>query len=180
VSNNDQDDLIHLDLTKVSLDDLEGEEPPAKGKYHARIEGAARLSDQTPFLKVKLLLLAGTDSSQVGRTFSERFYLSDRAVKRLWVLGRRLGLIPDDAFGSLFSLDPRQLVGRHLVIEVVEGEYTDKDGHKRPRNQLGFASFWSVTDPRVADVPKDEKALREAAGRPAPARARAADDYADL
>jgi hypothetical protein len=179
-----RDDLsLEIDLTKIDVTELEGEDYPPPGKYHAQIDDVQRVSDQTSYLKIRFLTLAGTDSSAVGRVFSERFYLSDKAVKRLKVLAYRLGLIGEGDIGTHAVVNWREAIGRQLVVEVVEGEYTKKDGSKGVRGQLAFAGFWAVDDERVKDVPKDADSLRrataQAAARPAAAPA-GANDYADL
>ncbi len=61
-------------------------------------------------------------------------------------------------------------LGRQLVIEVVEREYTDKNSGDK-KKALDLANFgyatWAVDDPLVADVPKNANALKNrAAGSP--------------
>jgi hypothetical protein len=179
-NDNSRDDVtVDLDLRQVDLAELEGEEFPGDGKYHVRIEGARRVSDRTPYLGIRMVVLAGADPSAVGRVFTERFYLTDGAIKRLKVLAHRLGLLPEGAIGTVHPVNWREAIGRQLVVEVVKEEY-EKDGKKQVHHRLGFAGFWAVTDERVVSVPKDQAALREAAGQAAPARTGTADDFADL
>jgi hypothetical protein len=152
---------IDLDLTNLSADDLEGDGSPPPGKYHARIEDMQRVSDQNSYLKVRLSLLAGTDANGVGCVFSERFYLSDKAKKRLAILAHRLHLLADDSFGSRVSVNWFDAIGKQLIVQVVEEEYEAKGGAKAKRSKLAFAGFWGLDDERVKDVPRDQAALRQ-------------------
>jgi hypothetical protein len=157
---------IELDLSTISVADLEGDGSPPAGKYHAKIEGVQRVSDQTSYLKVRFALLAGTDPAGVGCVFSERFYLSEKAVKRLAILGHRLQLIAGDDLGGRSTVDWSQAIGRQLIVEVVEEEFERKDGTKAKRAKLSYAGFWDVNDQRVASVPKDAAALKQKATPP--------------
>jgi hypothetical protein len=153
---------IELDLSTISVSDLEGEGSPPPGKYHAKIEDVQRVSDQTSYLKVRFALLAGTDPNGVGCLFSERFYLSDKAKKRLAILAHRLKLISEDDFGDRRTVDWDEAIGRQLIVQVVEEEYEAKSGGKAKRAKLAFAGFWDVADDRVKDVPRDPSAARQA------------------
>jgi hypothetical protein len=152
---------IELDLSTISVADLEGEGSPPPGKYHARIEDCQRISDQTSYLKVRFALLAGTDPNGVGAVFSDRFYLSDKAKKRLAILAHRLKLIGGDDFGGRATIDWSQATGKQLIVQVVEEEYEAKNGGKAKRAKLAFAGFWSLDDERVKDVPRDQTAARQ-------------------
>jgi hypothetical protein len=77
---------IELDLSTLSVADLEGDGNPPPGKYHVKVEGVQRVSDQTSYLKLRLAILAGTDPAGVGCVFTERLYLSERAIKRVAIL----------------------------------------------------------------------------------------------
>jgi hypothetical protein len=156
------DDLnFDLDLTGDTSDDIEGGSAPNPGKYHVEVTKVRHVSDQTSYLEVTLHVLAGSDKAGVGRVFPERFYLSDGAIKRLKILGKRAKLIGDDDFGSRVSVDWRKLVGKHLVVEVAEQEYDGKNG-KAKTNRVTWQGFYHPTDERVKDVPKDEAAIKAA------------------
>jgi len=151
---------IELDLSTISVSDLEGEGNPPPGKYHAKIEDVRRVSDQTSYVKVRVALLAGTDPNGVGCLFGERFYLSDKAKKRLAILAHRLNLISDDDFGDRRTIDWAQAIGKELIVQVVEEEYEMKSGGKAKRAKLAFAGFWDLADDRVKDVPRAASAAR--------------------
>jgi hypothetical protein len=175
---------IDLDLTDLTEADLEGGGGVAPGRYHAQVTGVSQEADgRTPYLALKLLVLAGTVAGQTGLTHTERLYLSDKATKRLAIFARRLGLISADDFGSRTRPDWEAAVGRQVVVEVVEESYTKTDGTKGKSSKLTFAGIWPVTDERVKDVPKDAQAL---AGNGPPPKGGAArvtadeDDYSDI
>jgi len=153
---------LELDLAALTLADMEGDGTPPPGKYHARVEEVRHVSDQTSFLKFRLTLLAGTDPNGVGCVFSERFYLSDKAKKRLAILGHRLQLIADNDLGGRVNIDWAQAIGKQLIVQVVEEEYDSKNG-KAKSAKLAYAGFWGLDDERVKDVPRDQAAVRQAA-----------------
>jgi hypothetical protein len=176
---------IELPLGNVSVDDLEGESNPPKGKYHAKVVSVRRVADGSPHLAVRLAILAGTNSAAVGMLFTERFYLSDKAIKRLAILAHRLGLIGDGDFGGSKTVDWSAAVGRQLIVEVAEEEYVKKDGTKGERSKITYAGFWALGDDRVKAVPRDAAAARNAPAAPVrpksqPRPSTSADDFSDL
>jgi hypothetical protein len=160
---------IEMDLSTLSVADLEGDGNPPPGKYHVKIESVKRVSAEASYLNLRLAILAGTNKDGVGCVFSERLYLSDRAIKRVAILGHRLGLIAGDDLGDRKTVDWTNAVGKQMVVEVIEEEFEKKDGTKAKRAKLSFAGFWAVDDTRVGGVPKDEAALKAAKATPKPA-----------
>jgi hypothetical protein len=178
---------IELDLTTISAADLEGDNNPPPGKYHARIEDVQHVSDQKPYLKVRFALLAGTDPEGVGCALHERFYLSEKARPRVANLVRRLKLIGDDAFGGRTTVYLGQAIGQQLIVQVIEEEYPTKDGGKGKHAKLSFMGFWNLADERVKDVPRDASAARQASTPPPPPKhpgggkkAPAGDDWGEI
>jgi hypothetical protein len=165
---------IELDLSTFTADELEGDGSPPPGKYHARIEDCQRVSDKTSYLKLRLSLLAGTNPAGVGCVFSERFYLSDAAKKRLAILAHRLKLVADNDFGSRVNIDWAKVIGKQLVVQVIEEEFETKKGEKAKGAKLAFGGFWDLGDERVKDVPRDEAAQRQATQQRQATRAPAA------
>jgi hypothetical protein len=182
VSTHNQPVEIELDLSTISVGDLEGEGNPPPGKYHAKIEDMQRVSDQTSYLKVRFALLAGTDPNGAGCLFSERFYLSDKAKKRLAILAHRLKLIGEDDFGDRRTVDWNEAIGKQLIVQVVEEEYEAKSGGKAKRAKLAFAGFWDLADERVKDVPRDPSAARQAptSNHGGGGKNKPADDWGDI
>jgi hypothetical protein len=170
---------IELDLSTLSVNDLEDEATATPGKYHTKIEDVQRVSDQTSYLKVRFALLAGTDPNGIGAVFSERFYLSEKAKKRLAIFAHRLHLLVDDDFGGRVNVDWSQAIGKQLIVQVVEEEYEPKSGGKAKRSKLAFAGFWDLADERARDVPRDASAARQAS-TPPPSRKPAEDDWGDI
>jgi hypothetical protein len=153
---------IELDLTGVTPEDLENAGGPPAGRYHVRVIEVRRVSESSSYLKVKMVVLNGTDKEGIGKIFAEKFFLTDAAMKRLSILAKRAGLIDEGDFGSRVAVDWSHLIDKQLIVEVELQEYTNKKGQKAKVPRLTFQGFWSPTDDRVRDVPKDEAALREA------------------
>jgi hypothetical protein len=175
---------IELDLTQMTPEDLENEGGPPAGKYHVQVTEVRRVSDSSSHLKVKMHCLAGTNPEGVGKMFAEKFFLSDAAMKRLNILAKRAGLIDESDFGSRVAVDWSRLIGKHLVVEVEMQEYTTKKGTAAKAPRLTFQGFWSPTDDRVRDVPKDVNALRAATSASTTASASAGkpatDDWGEI
>src|SRR5262245_11460385 len=172
---------VELNLGAVTAHDLEGEALVPPGRYHVLIRNIARRNDPSPHLRFRYEVLAGTDPSAVGALSSERFFLSEKAEKRLAILGHRLGLIGDNDFGGRKSVDWSRAIGRDLVCQVVHDTFERQDGAKGVRSQWGFATFWRPDDDRARDVPKG--AVPGGPRVPPPAGAAAAspaDDYSDI
>jgi hypothetical protein len=159
---------IELDLTNLSADDLEADGAPPVGKYHVRVEDVKRVSDASAYLKVRMLVLAGTNPAGVGRIFSERLYLTDTARKRLGSIAKRLHLLDDDSLGKRVTVNWGSLIGQQLIVEVVPHEFEGKNG-KVKGTTLAWLGFWLLDDDRAKDVPRDQAALRQAGARPAAA-----------
>jgi hypothetical protein len=184
-----QDELnVSLDLTQVHDEqDLEGNAVLPPGRYHVAIREVFRRSDPSAHLLVKYEVLAGTNAAAVGAVSAEKLFLSDKAAKRVAILGHRLGLIDDKAFGRRIDFDSSALLGRDLVVEIINEPYEGKDGEKRVASKWNFAGFWATTDPRVKDVPRGAVTARPATPtRPAAPPGRQAtlpngtDAYSDL
>src|SRR5262245_12220840 len=154
-------DEFELDLEGLDEDSLEtgGLVPP--GKYH--IEVLSVMEDhesKTPCLVFKLHVLAGTSPEAVGRLLFERVYTSDKARKRGAIFAVRLGLVRRADVRERVTVNWDGVVGRQAVVEVVEEEFTKKDGTKSKASRLAFAGIWATDDDRVAEVAKDAEALK--------------------
>src|SRR5262249_49146458 len=135
----DNDLNIALDLTQVkTVDDLEGAATVPPGRYHVLIREVKRESDPSPHVLLKYETLAGTNAVGVGLVAAEKFFLSDKAAKRLAILGNRLGLLTNASLGQRVTFDAGALTGRDLVVEVVAEEFTGKDGTKRTTGKWAF------------------------------------------
>jgi hypothetical protein len=160
---------VELDLSNLTEADLEGDTPPP-GRYHAQIQSIQRVSDKSSYLKIRLLLLAGTNPNGVGCVFSEKLFLTDAAKKRVACFAHRLRLIGENNFGGRVNVDWSKAVGRQLIVEVINEEYEGKHG-KATSAKLSWAGFWSLDDERVASVPRDPTALQQQTATPTPAAA---------
>jgi hypothetical protein len=176
-------DAFELDLDGFDEDALEqgGELIPA-GRYHAEILSVIK-EDQdrkTPCIVLKLAILAGEHPEAVGRLLYERLYVSEKTRQRINLFAVRLGLAAradaKDPDRKRPTVNWNDVVGRQVVIDVHDDEYTKKDGTKAKASRVKFAGVWSVDDPRVGDVPKDGEALQ----RPRQAPPAAEDNFDDL
>jgi len=148
-----------------SPNDLKGKQRPQPGKYHVFIthwDEACKEKDQ---LVVGFTVIDGTTPGQTGRELQTSMLFHDKDGKdltdRITRLAMCIGLL---APGQEIDEDlTSKALGRQLVIEVVEREYTDKNsGDKKKAIDLanfGYAT-WAVDDPLVADVPKNANALK--------------------
>src|SRR5262245_9182481 len=142
------------------------------GKHHVYVRDVTRQSgDTSPYLSVKFEVIGGPAAGSIGE---EKFFLTDKAAKRLAILGRRLGLLGNDAFGKRAPFNAFGLIGRDLVVEVVHEQYETREGEKRTVSKWGFGSFWPSDDPKVADVPKGVPPPRQATAKPPQAQPQAA------
>lgn len=164
----DNDELhIELDLTKITASDLEGEAILPPDMYHIVIV-AAKKDDGA--LKLRYQVLASAKHPEtVGSLASERFFLSDKAIKRLVILGHRLGLIDDNEFGGRKNIDWSAAQNRDLIVQVINEEYEKKDGSPGISSKWTYAGFWSPDDERAGDCPRGKRPTPKAP----PARAAA-------
>src|SRR5262245_37741232 len=170
-------DEFELDLEGLDEDSLEQGDLVPPGKYHVEVLSVMEDHEsKTPCLVFKLSVLAGTHPEAVGRLLFERVYTSDKARKRVAIFAVRPGLIQRGDFGKRVTLNWDDVVGRQAVVEVVEEEFTKKDGTKSKAARLSFAGIWSTDDDRVRDVPKNAEALKRPR-QPVPA---AEDNFDDL
>jgi hypothetical protein len=152
---------IPLDLTRDAVDDLDGDGVIPAGKYHVLITGLKRETDGVGCLRYRYQVLAGTVPAAAGASGGERFYLSEDAKRRLKILAHRLGLINDGDFGRQVMPEWQRAVGRELVVEVKNENFTDKKGQARVSSKWDFAGFWVPEDPRCAGVPLDPERARQ-------------------
>jgi hypothetical protein len=160
-------DDFALDLSELTYEDLESaNQTPPPGRYHARVLEAKHMSDQTPYLRVKLKLLAGTNAEGVGAVIAERFYLSQKAVKRLAHFGLRVGLLTRQEIGKQVTVAWGKAVGRELIVEVIHDEKEGKNG-KYTLAVCSFMGFWDLDHPDVATVPRGTRKAPATTAKPA-------------
>lgn len=138
-----------------SEDDIQGNPRPLPGRYHVAVKHVDEKMDKFDKVIVEFEVLAGTTPGQEGRTITEFFAVTDKALPRLQRLAVVLGLIkPGEGEKEVEFSDG---VGRQLVIEVEENEY-EKDGRTIHGVRCAYLGFWSLSNAAVADVPKDDAA----------------------
>jgi hypothetical protein len=179
---NYQDSLsVNMNLAGVTPDDLEQGGTPPPGRFHARISDVKHISDETSYLKFRLAILAGTNPAGAGTVLFERFFLTERAIKRLAILAMRLGLMSRDACGKSIDVNWSLAIGKELIVEVIEEEYTNKKGEKAKSAKLSYGGFWSLDHEDVKNVPR---AAPSASAPPIKnsgvAKATAGDDWGEI
>lgn len=168
-----------------SEDDIQGGDRPLPGRYHAVVKDVsymAKGADGKQFevdesdsgaekVVVNFEVLAGTVPGQAGKAITEYFAISEKALPRLQRLAICTGLLtPGEVERDvLFS----QAVGRQLVIEVEDNQYTNASGKEVKGVRVAYMGLWSIGNAAVADVPKDAEALA-LASKPAPPQAQQA------
>lgn len=135
------------------------------GRYVVRITGVD--DSDSDFLALTYETLA----PQKGIVSSERFYLSNAALKRFANLCKRLGIAQrGQPFGGDDSMqvDPNALVGRTLVVDVVHEEVPRQKGiGTYTTSKWDFMGFWDVNDPRP-EIASFVAPLRQRPAQPAP------------
>ena len=179
-----------------SESDVQGSQRPLPGLYHVVVKDALAEwkvdadnggktweeceEDNAERLNILFEVLAGTTPGQEGREIRERFYVSEKAMPRLTRLALATGLLlPGEGEKEVVFAES---VGRQCVVELVPNKYKDRDGNDKETVQVAFLGIWSLVNPEVKDVPKDEAAIRgegagekkQAAGAPSAAATEAA------
>jgi hypothetical protein len=137
------------------------------GKYHFMITQAIAnpaKKDGTPMmgcLQVDMEIVAGTDPTQVGKTFEARLWKGkpddkdkgEMANKKLSCLAVALG--GQHVPGGKGGIDIANIASRQIVAELAMRP--DKEG--KERLDISYANIFHVDDEKVKDVPKSEDFL---------------------
>lgn len=174
--------MVSLGAKNVqSEDDVQGNQRPLPGRYHVSVKDLKcffksfdenskeekwnkcdETDDYCGKLSMTFEVLKGTTPGQEGREIEEAFYTSEKALPRLQRLAIVLGLLqPGEAERPVLFSDG---IGRQLVIEVVENKYNDRSGKEVTGSRVSWMGLWSLNNKAVEDVPKDQEALKFAAG----------------
>lgn len=148
---------VKLGAKNVQSEDDLGGNRPLPGRYHVMVQHADDSMEKMDKVIVEFQVLAGTTPGQEGKTATEMFALTDKAIQRLQRLAMCTGLLkPGD---EDHEIDFAAAEGRQLVIELAERSY-EKDGQKKTIVALTFNGMWSLNNQAVADVPKNLDAIR--------------------
>ena len=145
--------MVRIGAQQVkSEDDISGYQKPLPGRYHVVVKHVDESFEKFDKIVVDFEVLAGTMPGMEGRELSEFFACTDKAISRLQRLALCLGLLtPGEADKDVEFGDG---VGRDLVIEVEENNYTKADGTKVNSVRVGYLGMWSTANEAVKDVPK--------------------------
>jgi hypothetical protein len=149
-----------LDLTgKKSAADI-GRVIIPPGRFHTVVERIlAAERGGLPTFRFHFRIKAGTVPGYENKEFTDDIFNTDTNRERILFIAHRLGLISKDDYGKKTSRSWHAAVNKQVVVEVEENNYTDKQGNAQRGHRLTWGGIWDVTDPEVADVPKDPDSL---------------------
>lgn len=148
------------------------------GQFHFMVTGVdehptSKNGDFIDGIKLTVAVLAGTDPSQERRNHSETIFNPSptskdggnfarlkigRLIRALGLLDKRTGRPCEELRGQAVEIDWQSAKGKQFVATI---EHQERD----PRYvQVAGAHFYKVTDPEVAEVPKNAKALQLVGG----------------
>ena len=153
-----------------SEDDFNGNARPVPGRYHVAVNHAEEKGSKkkgTPGLELEFQVISDglssdgktSTSGQSGRTIP--LFLSyiggddgktQTCLNRVARLAICVGVLNA---GEAKEPDWGDSIGRELVIEIEEQEYTNDKGDEKKGSQVSFMGFWSLGNKEVAAVPKD-------------------------
>jgi len=177
--------MAGLDASGVKSEtDLKGRQAPERGIYHGIVNHADGSYDKHDAVIVDLEVLAGKPADQRGRSVRHMMFLDkegnygDHHLR----FAMAVGLIGP---GEQKDVDWEKAVGRQLLFGVEKRAGKDKKtGEDREYTNVGNFGYdvWSVNspDPEVADVPKDEAALKLMQGSGEKAAGDKKDPYDDI
>jgi hypothetical protein len=150
-----------------SVESTGGKYASKPGKYHFMITQAIAnppKKDSTPMMGCLLIdmeIVAGTDPTQVGKTFEARLWKGkpddkdggEMANKKLSCLAVALGgqHVPKGKGG----IDIANIASRQIVAELAMRAGTDG----KERLDISYANIFHVDDDKVKDVPKNQDFL---------------------
>jgi hypothetical protein len=151
-----------LDAENVeSADDLGSSRPEPGGRYHVAVKNAEERGPKPDKeygqVVVEFEVLNGTIPHQEGKTHTEWFSLSPKAAHKVIRFAVSVGLMK---FKEKKNVNFPSGIGSHCIVEIEGREYTDRDGNVRQGGQITWEGIWSVDDPKVADVPRDEAMIK--------------------
>lgn len=126
------------------------------GFYHVIVTDVDEPIDTEKPIIVDFQVLKGTMPGQEKLGVRNWFPTSQKALPNLQRFALVTGLIKPDEEREVSFKDA---IGKHLVIEVIENEYTDKDGVTKKNAKIKWAGYYPIGHPDVANVPIDEEAI---------------------
>ena len=160
--NEDDNDDMNYDFDTSSYAKEEeigkgGMVPP--GFYHAVVEKIEKdHTGQNPALKFTFCILAGPQKRQ--KVF-ERLFLTEKNNGRVVLFGNRLGLIGKGELGKeSVRKSWNDAKDRQVILELIERDYTAKDGSTKKATNVKYDGIYKLDDPRVAAVPREGSATK--------------------
>ena len=141
-----------------SEDDLQGNMKPLPGRYHAVVKSVDDTFEKVDKVIIGFEVITGTTPGQAGREISVFIRTNETETPRLTRFALVTGLLRPGEPEREVLFD--EAVGKHLVIEVEENNYTNRDGKEVNTVQVSWFGFWSLGNNQVSDVPKDMAAVK--------------------
>jgi hypothetical protein len=146
--------IEEMDLTGRDPDSVE-KQGLTPGWYLVMCD-KVRKDDKSGALLFRFLVKAGDHE---GQDITERLWPAKgddpekarKARERRLLFAKRLGLVPEEAWGANARWDWDHAVGRVVAIQVKERKYKDDAGNEHVTTQLDFAGIYPVTDPHVPE-----------------------------
>lgn len=152
-----------------SLDEVTGgRDRPVAGFYHVAVCEWDETMEKKDQVIVDFQVLAGTTPKQEGKIHREyvdmKFANGESRADAFEAAVRRMLV----ATGVIQLNDPidrdvtNEVKGKQCIIEIVEDEYTKKDGTQGKSIRIGKSGTqaWPIGDPAVAHVPVNQAALK--------------------
>lgn len=143
-----------MKISESNPEDTRRDRYPAPGRYQAKVKSVDDdYAEHPQSILIELEVLAGTVAGQEGRTMIERFPhdpkdepVSDWFLRFVWAVG----LIGDD---EEREIEPRDAIGRRLVVELVDGSGKDEPGNERKVRIDPTGGMWPLNHVEARDVP---------------------------
>lgn len=148
-------------MPRVDWDAVDESQPskilPA-GTYKCEVDYVTkketRSNDEYWSLKLKVI-----EGPYAGKGFYDAIFWSEKALPRAKFIFSRLGVETK----GVDTPGPESLIARKAMITVIEDEYTDKDGNKKPKNSVPWDGYERIEsapetpEPENAPLPDDEE-----------------------
>jgi hypothetical protein len=169
-------EAFELDLTDVqSPEQLEAGPMVAPGWYRAIINDYYEDDNKEDDRVFEILIQGGThDGRKLFYRFTRPEHYEDEkkaktAKRRIGMLASRLGLVKQDDFGKVTSVDFDAAINREIVIEVITDSYDVVDEItgatvKKTSNKISYAGIFPLDHPDISD--ENRVALKLPPARP--------------
>jgi len=129
--------MPQVDFDKI--DDPNDFTPLPDGDYDCRLQNIEERTTKSGDEMWGLEFVV-TSGQYEGRKIFDNMPFSEKALGRVKLICSRLGL---DTSKPMF-LRPSMLLDRKCIVTVIQEEYEDENGQKKPRNTVPFAGYTKI------------------------------------